>query len=259
MYYKDISARQEQVNEQILKLEKEIAKYPKNELICVQNGKYTKWFQTDGHNPIYIPKRDRELAEALAQKKYLTCQLEVLQKEQKANAQYLKHHKTSKSISARELLIQSGYKELLSKNFQPISEELSEWVKVPYQGNTNHPENLTQPTSIGIKVRSKSEALIVAALHAHRIPFHYEEALMLGRKMVYPDFTIRHPRTGKTYYWEHLGMMDREDYRKKNLNKLNDYVSNGIIPSESLILTYETDDIPLDMELVENYIEYYFG
>ena len=54
-------------------------------------------------------------------------------------------------------------------------------------------------------------------------------------------------------------MMDREDYRKKNLNKLNDYMSNGIIPSESLILTYETDDIPLDMELVENYINYYLG
>lgn len=117
----------------------------------------------------------------------------------------------------------------------------------------------TYGESIGIKVRSKSEALIVAALHARRIPFHYEEALILGKKTVYPDFTIRHPYTGKTYYWEHLGMLDREDYRKKNLNKLNDYISNRIVPSENLILTYETEEVPLDMELVENYINYYFG
>lgn len=30
---------------------------------------------------------------------------------------------------------------------------------------------------------------------------------------IHPDFTVRHPITGKRIYWEHFGMMDDQEYR----------------------------------------------
>jgi exodeoxyribonuclease V alpha subunit len=70
----------------------------------------------------------------------------------------------------------------------------------------------------GKKVKSKIEYLIYRELQhardAGRLTFEYEEGLELpigGRSVsVKPDFTIR--CGGKTFYWEHLGMLDRADY-----------------------------------------------
>lgn len=71
-------------------------------------------------------------------------------------------------------------------------------------------------------------------------------------------FTIRHPRTGQIYYWEHFGRMDDSVYAKKAGSKLQMYISSGIIPSIQLITTYETLDSPLDMEVIEKILHRYF-
>lgn len=62
------------LHDKILYLRKKLKTYPKGNLICVKNGKYIKWFQSNHSNPIYIPKSQRSLAVALAEKKYYTCQ-----------------------------------------------------------------------------------------------------------------------------------------------------------------------------------------
>lgn len=95
-------------------------------------------------------------------------------------------------------------------------------------------------------------------LHNNDIPFRYECSLNLNGITVYPDFTIRHPKTGKFYYWEHFGKMDDPHYVKTTLSKLELYISNDIFPSINLITTYETNNNPLDIEMVENIIQYYF-
>lgn len=128
----------------------------------------------------------------------------------------------------------------------------------PYDSNPKYPEQLTLKTSSGHFVRSKSEALIDMALFTHRIPFRYECALILGNDTFYPDFTIRHPKTGKTYYWEHFGLMDVPAYCKNVSSKLQHYSLNGIIPSIHLITTYETKENPLSPEVIEKIIEHYF-
>ena len=107
-------------------------------------------------------------------------------------------------------------------------------------------------------VRSKSEALIDTVLYINKIPFRYECALKLDETTIYPDFTIRHPRTGKLYYWEHFGRMDDPNYRRKVFAKQQLYADHNIIPSIQLISTYETREQPLNMEFVENLIHYYF-
>lgn len=67
-------------------------------------------------------------------------------------------------------------------------------------------------TVSGVMVRSKSEVIIANLLTEHRIPFEYERELRVGGQRFLPDYTITW--MGQTYYWEHLGRLDLEDYRQ---------------------------------------------
>lgn len=67
-----------------------------------------------------------------------------------------------------------------------------------------------------------------------------------------------YPYTGDFYYWEHFGMMDNPAYIQNTTTKLNQYALQGITPGIQLITTYETKSQPLDPDLVEKYIQYYF-
>lgn len=61
-------------------------------------------------------------------------------------------------------------------------------------------------------VRSKSEMNIANILALKEIPFEYERPLFAPDGTMYlPDFTIKWK--GKEYYWEHLGMLDNEQYK----------------------------------------------
>lgn len=95
-------------------------------------------------------------------------------------------------------------------------------------------------------------------LHLHQIPFRYECALALGGTTIFPDFTIRHPQTGKLLYWEHFGMIDKASYCENTFSKFKLYTSHKIYLSLQLITTYETKEKPLDSEMIETLIKYYF-
>ena len=127
-----------------------------------------------------------------------------------------------------------------------------------YQKNQKYPEQLIHKSSSGNIVRSKSETIIDMLLYTNKIPFRYEALLQLGESSIFPDFTIRHPKTGDYYYWEHFGMMDNPAYFKKVTPKLDLYISHGIIPSIQLITTYETKEHPLSVDTISHLIEQYF-
>jgi exodeoxyribonuclease V alpha subunit len=93
----------------------------------------------------------------------------------------------------------------------------------------------------GVKVKSKIEYVIYrelqAAREAGRLSFTYEQEMELpinGRRVrVRPDFTI--VCNGKTFYWEHLGMLDREDYSRNWRARLEGYRVQGL--SDVLVTT----------------------
>lgn len=205
---------------EIHNLQEQINNLPEGKLICAHGKNCFKWFISDGHKKEYLPKKERVLAEKLAAKKYLLLKLEELTIQKEAIESYLSHD-LSKLGQADRLLIQHlGFQNLLKSHFQPISQELSEWMNSPYEKNKTYPEYLIHKTNAGIHVRSKAEAMIVQILYSNQIPFRYECALYLGNTVFYPDFTIRHPITGETYYWEHFGKMDDESYVRKTYSKL---------------------------------------
>ena len=250
--------RKEQIVKQIKQIEEKIKKLPEGKLNCAGNGKYCKWYQSDGKRNVYIHKKNQTLAEQLAAKKYLVLLKNDLQQELEAIEAYLKKHQSSLGQAERLLVEPSEYQKLLSPYFKPNSQELLEWQNSPFEQNTKYKENLIIKTSSGRYVRSKSEALIEMALYRKQIPFRYECALQLGKWIIYPDFTIRHPNTGEIYYWEHFGKMDDTEYAEKAFLKLERYNAHRIVPSIQLITTFETRDNPLGPETVDKLIEQYF-
>ena len=257
MLYDRIITERQRLDAQICSLQEQIALLPEGKLICAHNGSQCKWYRSNGKNKTYISKKNHVLAEQLAIKKYLSLQLEEAQQEMRAIDFYLRHHSSSEPASG-QLLTSKDYQEILAPHFFPDLSRYTEWMNSPYEKNPKSPESLVHKTSFGLRVRSKSESLIATLLYTKGIPFRYECALHLGGVVIYPDFTILHPVTGETFYYEHFGMMDNPDYAAKTHSKLQIYASHGIIPTINLITSFETKDKPLDMDMVEAMLGYYF-
>lgn len=245
--------------EQIHDLESSLKTFPEGNLICARNGKHFKWYQTIEHSSLYLPKKERKLAEQLAAKKYVSLLLKDLRNEIKALDSYLQIHNSNMGQTAYRLFDKPGYQELLSSTFVSHPKALLDWMNSPYEHNPKYPEQLTHRTLSGHYVRSKSEAIIDMALYMNHIPFRYECALELGDTTVYPDFTIKHPQTGKIYYWEHFGLMDVPSYYKNAYSKLQLYATYHIVPSIQLITTYETKTNPLSSETIDHIVREYFS
>jgi UvrD-like helicase C-terminal domain len=135
-------------------------------------------------------------------------------------------------------------------------------VELPLvKGSVFLQEGLIHRTSKGLAVRSKSELLIAEAFLSAGVAFEYEKPLTLAGSTRYPDFTIEDEISGRTIYWEHLGMLERDDYRASWEKKLAWYRANGIHTlSEAqsgapiLITTTDSAKSGLDMGQVKKLI-----
>lgn len=116
-----------------------------------------------------------------------------------------------------------------------------------YLGVNKHLLNKIHKTESGIWVRSKSEVIISNILFRSNIDFQYEEKLYYNStQWKEPDFTIRH--NGKTWYWEHLGLLGDEQYNenwqeKKQIFKDLGVYDNVITTKESAVLSNQVNDL----------------
>ena len=249
-------------------LKQKISNLPEGELCIYQSPPYQKWICSLPGKQKYLSKKNQPLAEALALKKYYSLLLAETEEELSLLNFYIKSHEKkdsaanhSKPLTSSDLLTESSpYYPLLqgyfAKDKLPVS--MQKWCAESYETNSSHPENLIHTTLAGHKVRSKSEVIIANLLYTNHIPYRYEAALALNELTVYPDFTILHPTTQQFFYWEHFGMMDKNNYCDAACNKLKSYCYNGIFPSMQLITTYETGKVPIRSEQVQQIITQYF-
>ena len=122
-------------------------------------------------------------------------------------------------------------------------------------------DRLIHRTERGEAVRSKSEVIIANLLHAKGIDYRYEEPLEIDGLTKYPDFTIEDDNTGERYYWEHLGMLSDESYRRRWDEKLIWLKEHGISSKEegggprgTLIVTEDSVEGGIDSEAVSRLI-----
>lgn len=116
-----------------------------------------------------------------------------------------------------------------------------------YLGVNKHLLSKIHKTESGIWVRSKSEVIIANILYRSNIDFQYEEKLYYtNTQWKEPDFTIRH--NGKTWYWEHLGLLGDEQYNenwqeKKQIFKELGVFDSVITTTESAVLSDKANDL----------------
>jgi ATP-dependent exoDNAse (exonuclease V) alpha subunit len=92
---------------------------------------------------------------------------------------------------------------------------------------------------------SKNEVIIANCLNKYkdRISYAYEDKLKIEStgRTIKPDFTVQNLETGREFYWEHIGMMTKTDYREKWEKKLIGYLEDGFVLHTNA--TWENDKV----------------
>lgn len=246
---------------------KEISKLPKGTLQCHRDRNYWHWYieekkQDDKgvfhRHRKYLPKDKRSTAEALAKKGLLSCKLKDDEQELRALKLYQRYRSNYDRVDKyinRSAELYSLTKKLF-ENTWPI--EVQNWLDESTDREPYMPEKLVYRCRSGIMVRSKSEQLIGGALFYHKIPYKYEEPITINGTVMIPDFTILNPLTGEICLWEHFGLMSDPSYVSRTLNKIREYIRNGFIPFENLIMTFESKSGGVDEVWIDRIIETFF-
>ena len=147
-----------------------------------------------------------------------------------------------------------------SRDVEPVEARLNlgnmdpwEWAAMPYCENSEYLENKTHLTRRGLYCRSKSEALIFEIYMSLRLPFHYDETMLIGSRMISPDFNgLR--MDGRFMFHEHCGLHS-EEYKSWNDWKSGLYAVADIYPGDNLIYTYDDPNGNINVQLVEAIIK----
>jgi hypothetical protein len=111
-----------------------------------------------------------------------------------------------------------------------------------------YPEKLIHRTLTGEMVRSKSEVVVANVLTTLGIDYKYEEPLQITpHDFRLPDFTISYK--GKTWYWEHLGMLNHESYKKEWEQKKTWYEKHKLI--DKVITSQDGPNGSIDSKEIE--------
>lgn len=207
----------------------------------------------------YIRKSEEKLIKGLVQKDYARKVLAILEpiiKHKKKEIQQVNPYEQVRLILEK---FSTSRQKLITPYVYTDDEFVRVWEAEKKQKKEGSIEDFSEIyTEKGECVRSKSEKILADKLYMLGIPYVYELPLYLhGYGYIRPDFTVLNKRTRREYYWEHLGMMDDQNYCRKAIKKIESFERNGMFPGKNLILTYETRDHPLNVKIVERLVEEY--
>jgi energy-coupling factor transporter ATP-binding protein EcfA2 len=118
----------------------------------------------------------------------------------------------------------------------------------------------------GERMISKNEVIIANCLNKYKdqISYAYEDKLKLKEsgRTIKPDFTVENLDTGRIFYWEHLGMLTKQEYRENWEKKLNGYLADGFVKhtdtdlsdDKVLILTEENPNGGIDSQYIDQLV-----
>lgn len=182
--------------------------------------------------------------------------------QQLASVQKAQHLLTGRELETVYSSMVPARQTLVDPQFPDRARFIKDWEDVtwtPAEFKEDTPEYYSER---GERVRSKSEKIIADKyFHLDTVLYRYEYPLVLsvgGRPVTFrPDFMLLNKRTCRTYYHQHLGMMDDPAYVDKNLRKLRLFEENGIFLGEQLFFTYETRHSPFDGRSLDPLIRKY--
>jgi len=219
--------------DEIKKVKRELAALPAGYL----NKKAGVYYHETKNKSKGITK-DRQLIRRLARKAYLQKWLKCLESRRQAGELFVKRGDQSTPAEIIQSLSKTYQQLPVAYFFEPKEDD---WQNQPYEKNPYPFKDPPIITNSGIRVRSKSELILANMLDECKIPYRYEAALHLGKKVKYPDFTIKRPSDGKIIYLEHFGALDDTEYVIDMNEKLSLYASYNILPMRDLLCTFEED------------------
>ncbi len=204
----------------------------------------------------YLNKSQIKLIKELAQKRYLLQVYRAAKKKKKAIDKCLKILNTNDALFDLSSIYTNLPPELkpLINPIKISNQYIKQWQSKIFEKNP-FPVKSNLTTKKGEQVRSKSELIIANKLYDAGIPYHYEIVFTMGKFRVSPDFFILNPRTLQLFYWEHFGMMSKEDYLEEALTKIEQYAKHGVILGKNLIASFESATHQLDTGYVDNVID----
>lgn len=255
-----LRAKAEYLEEVLTQKNKALKSAPEGKLHVIRHGKHAQFYLRDSSNNKmgkYIKKAESSLIKKYAQKKYDQKAVKIITgqlKQLRALILQLENQSLSDLFSG----LQADEKAYIHPLCMSDEDYLMRWWKKGYASLSFQEDAPVFTTQNGERVRSKSEIIIANALADLHVPYMYEYPLKLaGSFTVHPDFTVLNLRTRKTMYWEHLGMMDHNEYVETAIRKINSYMKSGFYPGTNLILTAETGSQPLNTEYLYATIRHY--
>lgn len=238
---------------------RKVAKYPDDKIrIRNSNGHYQYTLLEKGACGQYISVKNKDYLMQCLQKHY----------EKKVNRKlkgliveldrFLEKYNFNDIVDIYEKS-SMGRKAMVTPIICSQKDYVEKWL-LDHRGNQNTIaiENKKYLTEQGEYVRSKSEKIIADMLYKYGIPYQYEPSIMMkSGKVLCPDFVALNVSARKTYYWEHLGLLDNTDYVEHNLNKIDLYEKNGIFVGEKLIISTESGRSPIDVKIIDEKIKKY--
>ena len=258
-----LNLEQKKAERLLSRAEKEFKRLPDGYLEArLTKSKYPQYVQIKTVNgeriAHYIPKKNHKLAEQLAQKCYDRKIIDSARK--LASALRVASEAIQQNNLERMYLEESEIRRKLITPLIPTDEQfIAQWYEEHPSGKNDYPMATNYVTLRGETVRSKSEKMIADTYYTEGIPYVYEPALRLSNgKTVYPDFAVLSIRERKTWYHEHFGMMDDEEYRIRTIVKMREYNAHGFWPGDSIVFTFEGELIPFDQNELARIIKEFF-
>ena len=237
----------------------ELRQMPEGKLQIKKIGKNYGLYRKDNDSVKGIKKNSR-LAQQLARKCFIENQMYICRE----NCRILERA-AEEMERARETVENGKKKSLGGVTYRRLGEVMDEtvyrfsagerkWMERNSGRNPFRREDLRYMTRQGVAVRSKSERMIADLLNGYGLVYRYEGKLIIEDGVFYPDFIII-AKDGRKVIWEHMGLMDNDEYRSRANVKINAYLKAGFRQHTDLICTVESDMD--DEELLKGIIERY--
>jgi hypothetical protein len=221
-----------------------------------KNG-YQYYLQKDDGKLEYVKEKDIYKVKRIVQRDYYAALLDNLLTVRYRIERFTKIYDIG-SIARVYDDLSEARKALVTPLFPSDEVYITDW-RAHNIGETNtFPEKGKYLTARGEFVRSKSEKILADMFEKFDIPYVYEPQIALPNgKNLYPDFALLNVRTRKTIYWEHFGLITDGDYARHALLKINQFDKMGIEVGKELVISMESDEIPLDIKQIEKKIKEY--
>lgn len=253
---------------QTLLMEKKVAlkSAPEGALRIAQSGNRIQYYhKTSDENPQgkYLPRSQDNLAAALAQKDYDQRIVKEIEDEITALEKLIKNYNPANLVKIfedmhinRQHLINPS--DVSDDNFEKA------WSSYSYKGLPIEDGAPSFETQKGEKVRTEAHKLIADTLNQMEIPYRYEYPIMINSSKGFSHATLVHPtfyclnvRTRKEFIWEHFNHMEDSFQARDKIGRISQYQNHGYFQGEKLIITFETDETPLDEKQVSLLAERY--